>query len=239
MIKAVLFDLDGTLLPLDTELYAKVYFERLGATLAPHGISPEIFGKAMWFGIEAMKKNDGRNTNEKIFWQAFESIVGKITDEQMAAFDYFYESIFPSIKEICGYQPLARVAIDMIKEKGLKLALATAPVFPETATRQRAGWGGIYFSDFELVTTFENSFHTKPSPDYYTDVANALGVPPSECLMIGNDAYDDMIAEKVGMNVYLITDNLLNKKNIDISKYNSGSFSDMIEFLKQVLENNI
>lgn len=234
-IKAVLFDLDGTLLPMDNDLFVKVYFGKLGKTLAEYGIEGETFKKALWGGISAMKANDGKATNEVIFWQAFESVTGKLSPHIRSAFDYFYSEIFPSVKEVCGKNPLAREVLDMLKGKGLKVALATAPVFPETATRQRAAWGDIYFSDFDLVTTYENVVHTKPSLAYYRDLANSLGVEPEECIMIGNDTNDDMAAAELGMKVFLITDCLINRENIDISKYPNGTFADMIEYLKREL----
>ena len=235
-IKAVLFDLDGTLLPMDNDLFIKVYFGKLGQTVAGYGIGPDLFKKALFGGIEAMQKNDGRATNEALFWQTFEAVTGGLTEEQRGAFDYFYENVFPTVKEVCGYTPLAREILDMLKGTGIKLALATAPVFPETATRQRAGWGDIYLSDFDLVTTYENVYHTKPSLEYYSDIAKALNVLPEECIMIGNDAYDDMVASELGMRVFLITDHLVNRGGVDITAYPNGSFADMIEHLKLALK---
>lgn len=231
-IKAVLFDLDGTLLPMDNDLFVKVYFGKLGQTVASYGIEPEIFKKALWGGIAAMQSNDGRATNEEIFWEAFQGVTGELTPEQRCAFDYFYREVFPSVKEVCGYQPLSRAVLDMLKGADVKVALATAPVFPETATRQRAAWSDVYLSDFDLVTTYENAVHTKPSLEYYRDIARSLGVEPRECIMIGNDAYDDMVAAELGMKVYLITDWLINRKGADISAYPNGSFADMVDYLK-------
>ena len=50
--------------------------------------------------------------------------------------------------------------------------------------------------------------------------------------MIGNDVTEDMVAEKLGMKVFLITDCMINKENKDISMYPSGSFKDAIAYLK-------
>lgn len=231
-IKAVLFDLDGTLLPMDTDVFARTYFSRFGKTLAEYGMNPDVFKKALNAGIVAMRKNDGSATNEQLFWRVFKSEAGGITENQMEAFDYFYDKVFPTVREVCSTEPLARTALDMLRQKGIRTVLATAPVFPETATRQRAGWGNVYFSDFELVTTYENARHTKPSLDYYRDIVNFLGVRAQECLMIGNDAYEDMAAAELGMEVFLVTDFLINRNGLDISRYPHGSFSDMVERLK-------
>ena len=87
-------------------------------------------------------------------------------------------------------------------------------------------------SDFEGYTTYENSSFSKPNPKYYEELINRYSLVPDECLMVGNDVEEDMIAGTLGMHVYLITDCLLNKKNKDISEYDHGSFDDLRSFLK-------
>ena len=232
--KAVLFDLDGTLLPMDNDLFIKVYFGKLGATMAEYGILPEVFKKALWGGIAAMQENDGRATNEVLFWETFEAICGNLTEHQRSAFDYFYENIFKTVEEITEKNPCSREALDYLHEKNIPCVLATAPVFPETATRQRAGWNNISLSDFSLVTTYENSRHTKPSLDYYRDILDELGVSGEECLLIGNDAHDDLVASELGITVFLITDYLINRQNKDISSVNKGSYPEMVAYLKSI-----
>jgi hypothetical protein len=49
--------------------------------------------------------------------------------------------------------------------------------------------------------------------------------------MVGNDVDEDMVAETLGMQVYLITDCMINKHGKDISVYNRGSFEDLAGFL--------
>ena len=63
-VKAIFFDLDGTLLPMDQELFVKTYLKYLAVKMAPHGYESEKFMKAMWNGVGAMIKNDGSVTNE-------------------------------------------------------------------------------------------------------------------------------------------------------------------------------
>jgi hypothetical protein len=56
--------------------------------------------------------------------------------------------------------------------------------------------------------------------------------------MIGNDAHEDMIAERLGMRVFLLTDCLINKNNLDISEYRQGGFDRLNEFIDEIIENN-
>ena len=114
------------------------------------------------------------------------------------------------------------------------MALATNPIFPARATQWRIQWAGLKPEDFEWYTAYENSSHSKPNPAYYRDVLARLNVKPEECLMVGNDVGEDMIAEQLGMKVFLLTDCIINKTNADISAYPHGNFDDLKSFLKQL-----
>ena len=91
--------------------------------------------------------------------------------------------------------------------------------------------GGLEHFRKGRMTTYENSSHCKPNPDYYREILDRIGAKPEDCLMVGNDALEDMIAEKVGMQVFLLTDCLINKHNADLSAYPQGGFSQLMEFV--------
>ena len=116
----------------------------------------------------------------------------------------------------------------------MRIVLATNPLFPSIATESRMRWAGLAPDDFELYTTYENSSFCKPNPKYYEEILGKLGVSAEECLMVGNDVTEDMIAETLGMKVFLLTDCLINKENKDISAFVNGSFSELMEFLAEV-----
>lgn len=236
-ITTVLFDLDGTLLPMDQNVFIKAYFGGLARRLAPHGYDPQKLIDSIWQGTAAMVKNNGDVTNEERFWQGFEAAYGKPARQDEEHFAAFYREDFDSVSASCGYTPAAREIVDTAKSCGLRVALATNPIFPAMATERRIAWAGLTPSDFEFVTTYENSRHCKPNPDYYRDVMQTLGVKPEECLMVGNDVGEDMIAETLGARVFLLTDNLINSKNVDISVYPNGSYADLIDFIKNLNTN--
>ena len=121
-----------------------------------------------------------------------------------------------------------------LKEKGFRVALATNTIFPARATQWRIQWAGLQPEDVELYTTYENSSYSKPNPAYYQDILARLNVKPEECLMVGNDVGEDMIAEQLGMKVFLMTDCMINKANADISFYPHGSFDDLKNFLNTI-----
>ena len=233
-ITTVLFDLDGTLLPMDQELFTKKYFGALAAKLTPHGYNPEQLVKAIWAGTAAMVKNTGGKTNEEAFWEDFAGRFGQQVRGDIPIFDEFYRTDFACAKEACGFAPMAEQIVARLKERGFRVVLATNPIFPAIATQNRICWAGLEPEDFELYTTYENSCHCKPNLDYYRDILAQLNVTPEECLMVGNDVREDMVAEMLGMQVFLLTDCLLNKDGTDISDYPQGGFPELAEYLENL-----
>lgn len=234
-ITTVLFDLDGTLLPMDQEVFIKAYFGGLVQKLAPHGYGKDAVIGAIWTGTKAMIKNNGERLNEAAFWEEFCKIFGEIALQDVPIFDEFYAHDFCNVQKACGFSPKAAETVRKIKEMGFRVALATNPLFPSTATEQRISWAGLMPDDFELVTTYENSHYCKPNPDYYKEVMDKLGVTPNECLMVGNDVSEDMIAEELGAKVFLLTDCLINKEEKDISQYPNGSFEELIDYVESLM----
>ena len=236
MIKAIFFDLDGTLLPMDQDEFIKAYLGGLVKTLAPRGYDPEAIGNALWSSTRAMIKNDGQITNEQMFWQSFCSILGEDVQKEEGRLADFYAGDFQKIKNVCGYTPLAKELIDSLKRTELTIVLATSPLFPTVATESRIRWAGLEPGDFAYVTTYENSRYCKPNPAYYTDLCAKLGFSPDEVVMIGNDVGDDMVAESVGMKVFLLTDCLINRKGADINNFRHGSFDELFVFTKEIID---
>lgn len=234
MTKAILFDLDGTLLPMDQEVFVRDYLGRMAAFLAPHGYDPQSLIKAVWAGTGAMVKNDGKALNEDVFWQVFNSVVGRDARQDLALFEEFYRTEFQKAKDSCGFNPAAVEAIRQIKDMGYRLILATNPLFPAIATHSRARWAGLNPEDFELVTTYENSRFCKPNPDYYREILGKIALDGSQCLMVGNDVGEDMVAQKLGMKTFLLTDCLINKTAEDITQYPHGSFPELLHYIRSL-----
>lgn len=233
-IKAVLFDLDGTLVPMDQDVFVGDYFKRISAKLAAAGYEPKQLIDTIWKGTAAMIKNSGEKCNEDVFWDVASSVYGDKILSDKPLFDKFYEQEFDKVKAVCGFNPKAKETVYRLKEMGYKVALATNPIFPERATRWRITWAGLEPADFEFYTTYENINCCKPNPAYYIEVAKRIDVAPEECLMVGNDVGDDMVAQKTGMKVFLLTDCLINSKNEDIGNYPNGSFDELMEYIKTI-----
>ncbi len=230
-ITTVLFDLDGTLLPMDQDTFAAAYVRGLAKTAAPYGYEPNRFAKAIMEGTVAMVKNDGSKTNEAAFWDSLAANYGDEVKNHKHIFDDFYRTEFQQIKALCGFTPKAAELIRQVKERGFQTALATNPLFPSVATESRIRWAGLRAEDFACCTTYEYAHYCKPNLDYYREVLAQLQLSPEECLMVGNDVTEDMIAQQLGIRVFLLTDCLINKNHTDISHYPQGNFDDLFAYI--------
>jgi len=232
-IKTVLFDLDGTLLPMDMDVFTKRYFGLLGAKMIPLGFEKKSLFESLWAGITAMVRNDGSVSNEEAFWATFTALLGDKALEHKGDLEEFYRVDFQNVQEACGCRPESNELIRRLKNAGRRVILATNPIFPSIATQSRIRWAGMQEEDFELVTAYENSRHCKPNLDYYRDILERQGLKAEECLMVGNDVTEDMVARELGMEVFLLTDCLLNKEEKDISVYPNGGFPELFAFLEE------
>lgn len=231
MITTVLFDLDGTLLPMDQDEFTRYYFKLLAAKLAPRGYEPKALIDGIWAGTAAMVKNDGQCTNEEAFWNCFAAIFGEQVRADEPVFAAFYANEFSGAKAACGFDARAAEIVRGLKERGYRVALATNPIFPAVATENRIRWAGLAPEDFALYTTYENAHYCKPNPDYYREILDKLGVRPQECLMVGNDAREDLAAREAGIEVFLLTPCLINRDGVDIELLPHGDFDALKEYL--------
>ena len=143
----------------------------------------------------------------------------------------FSSSLFVSF--VCGHTEKAADIIRMLKSRGCRCVLATNPIFPAVATGARMQWAGLDCRDFDLVTTYENARYCKPNLDYYRAILTQIGETAENCVMVGNDVTEDMVAKELGMQVFLLTDCMINKENKDISQYPHGSFDALRTFLEE------
>ena len=231
MIKNILFDLDGTLLPMDQDIFVEAYMRSLSAHMLPYGYDPNALVKSIWGGTAAMVKNDGSMSNEAVFWNFFAGIFGEEAKNDEPKFEEYYRTGFSAVKKACGFLPQAKTTIERLKKEGFCLILATNPIFPPIATNQRVEWAGLSVEDFELITTYDNSRFCKPNLQYYREIFEKLDLNPEECLMVGNDVGEDMIAKSLGCKVFLMTDCLINKANEDFSFYPQGDFEALLQYI--------
>lgn len=215
---AILFDLDGTLVHLPQERFAREATLGLTAYAAPRlGVCEKDFLRELNAGIGAMIRNDGKNDNRFVFLSYFRAAMKKLDplfhldDGALEApFNDYYASDFRSLALIGTFNANASAAVAQARRLASRVILATLPIFPLCAQEERLSWVGLCKERFDLVTDYAFSHYSKPNPAYYLEIARRFALDPARCLMVGNDVSDDMIpAVKAGMQTYLVTDCLL------------------------------
>ncbi|MBQ9673529.1 MAG: HAD family hydrolase [Ruminococcus sp.] len=231
MIKNIFFDLDGTLLPMDMRRFIKLYLTSLSEAVCPYiNVEPKMLERAIFSGMEAMYKNDGSMTNKMRFWNSAASLLGPDILNHTSYFDAYYNNEFIKTRDACDQSKIAIDTVDILRNKGYNMVIATNPIFPKIATERRIKWTGLNKDDFILFTSYETSKFTKPNPKYFSETCELAGVKPEESLMVGNDVDEDMAAAKIGMQTYLITDYAINRNDKDYSEYPHGTYQDFFNY---------
>ncbi len=237
MYKAVFFDLDGTLVPCDTNDFIKGYFKLLVSHVYGKGLNidvtkiPEDIMKAVY----VVMGNDGTKTNMDLFWEAYFKLNPMDDDAKrvfMQACDEFYKTRFEeAVSLLAPKEKAIDEVMDFLDEVMVKKILATSPIFPRSATEKRIQWIGYRYTDFDHVTTLENCIYCKPDVRYYKALLDMFALKAEDVLMVGNDLKDDVApALKLGMDTFVIDRFILN----DDGSYGGsrGSFSDLLHYLK-------
>jgi FMN phosphatase YigB (HAD superfamily) len=230
----VFFDLDGTLLPLDMDPFFGAYMDEMRKSGALDVIhrdrGEEIFSKAIY----AMLGNNGAARNKDVFFATIEALSGVSENDIMPYFDSFYQDRFFRTKEHTRTEKRVRKTVDVLKQKGYRLVLATNPLFPPVATDQRIAWAGLLPGDFEYVSYYDNSSYCKPSPEYYNEILDALGLCAKACYIVGNDVKEDMSAIALGFEGFLVLDHVIGDPERIPQECKKGDYSALLDFAKSL-----
>lgn len=203
--QAVLFDLDGTLLRAQMTTFIPRYVHAL-ADYCADKVKPKKFEKALLSSIRKLilEEGDGVATNEERVYATMRRELNLPEELLRDSLDHFATNGLSGLQDLIHPVPLAQKIITDCARKGVPLVLATNPVFPHFMIRARMKWAGLEEASFTHITSYENSYHCKPQPGYFRDLADMLGVEPEKCLMVGNDLNHDLAAVGVGMKAYLV-----------------------------------
>ncbi len=206
-LKAVLFDLDDTLIENDMSVFGPAYLELFGERLAALGSRQDMIA-ALRRTIDAvLQHDDPAEPNEQRFWRELPAQTGIEEARLRPVVDRFYAEDFPKLRALTRRRTEAAGVVMRARARGLNVALATNPMFPTVAILQRIEWAGLQASDFDHITTPDNSHACKPKPAYFLEILRALDARPADALMVGDDRRLDIApAIARGINTFWVTD---------------------------------
>lgn len=202
MIKAVLLDLDDTLLrnpnqgfvPRYLHLVDHYFEERWGKKIAATLIT----------SVRAMMEpvRDMQHSNLHLAMTILQNTTGLPFDEIQKGLHDFYIEAYPSLEDCTQKIDGAVELVSKLRSSGYSIVIATNPVYPAEAIRQRLMWAGLSgdFEDYTFVSRADNMHFAKPNPAYYAEILGRLGVEPDEALMVGDSLENDIRpAAQIGM----------------------------------------
>jgi len=238
MRKTALFDLDGTLLPVDLDFFFKRYVDAV-VSYFQDLIPKEKFTRALIQSTYLMVDNlDPALTNQEAFARSFAPMVGYKWEELWPIFQRFYREGFPGLKRYVPEREDARYVVESLLSEGWEVVLATNPIFPEEAIRERMRWCKIDDLPWLYVTTFESMHFCKPHLQYYREVCGILDLDPAFSVMIGNDVQEDIVAKKLGMKTFLVEEFLIDRGGGE-TPHARGRLRDVPKVLRTMFERSV
>lgn len=209
MLKAVVFDMDETLLSINLNAFIFRYFKDVSSMLADIGRRNRAGVMArlgtILVDLNANHRSGTDNiTNYEFYCREVERRCGVcLSDPVIAeAFSYYDHEVLPGINDdaiAAKPMPGAHAALEAVHDAGLRCALFTNPSFPQGAIECRMGWGELTDAPFELITHMGNATRCKPDATYYLEQLQVMGLEPHEVLMVGNDPKRDFPSPACGI----------------------------------------
>jgi FMN phosphatase YigB (HAD superfamily) len=231
-VKAIFFDLDGTLIDVDMQRFVAGYLRRLTEQMSEL-ISPVRATQAMHNGVAAMfaNKNAGK-TLEEVFLEALSAEFDIRPFEYKASLERFCDNDLEELQPLVSGHPMAEDLVVAAVCRGWQVVLATNPIFPRKVVDARVRWGGLNSDRFEHITAYETAHFCKPNPNFFREVLDMLGLEASECLMVGNDPLHDLAACQVGMQTCLLTPWSISRMGVNFKPDWKGRHSELLALLE-------
>ena len=190
----LLLDLDDTLLDSNMDTFIPAYFQALSGFLKEQ-VEPETMLSALMSGTrKMMASNDPSRTLQQVFDAEFFPKIGFAREELQPRIDRFYEDVFPTLSYLTSPRPEAVEMVKWALAQGIRLAVATNPLFPLAAIHHRMRWAGLPPEEwpFVVVSAYETFHFTKPNPAYFAEVLGRMNWPDGPVLMVGDDTGLDL-----------------------------------------------
>ena len=205
MSKTLLIDLDNTLLRNEMDTFVPAYLQGLANRLASYA-DPKEMTRTLLAATHQMTQNQQPDLSlMEVFDAAFYPVLNVKKADVQPVIDDFYEEDFPNLRGLTSPQPEAVGLVTQALEKGYRIGIATNPLFPLTAIKQRLNWAGFPPDQyhFDLIPSYSGFHFSKPNPAYFAEFLAQMGWPEGPVVMIGDEADQDIAgARQLGIAVF-------------------------------------
>jgi FMN phosphatase YigB (HAD superfamily) len=230
-LRGILFDLDGTLLDIEMDAYINGYVDGLARCfedLADRMVFAEVLVSSAYALLSA---RDGEQTNEQFFLSMVARQLGIGTNQLRKRLQHFYRDGLTVLSHLVKPFPRSRAILQSCFDHGLKVALATNPVFPRPAIEARLRNAGLDDFPYHHISSYENSHYCKPNPQFFLDILSRLDLSPARVVMVGNDTTYDLPALHAGIPTFLVDTCLIDHDRIAGRATWRGNHDDLLQFI--------
>ena len=241
MIRAMIFDLDGTLV--QTERLKALSYARAAVELCPHDLSEaevveafkDVVGLSRQevalalvsrFELEGVAGARMAEFGVSAPWQAFVQVRLRIYEEMLADPEVLRSNQWPHNVAL----------LRQARQSGCRTALATMSRCDQAQRVLEI----LDFADaFDFVATRDDVEHGKPDPEIYLLAARELGVPPAKCLVIEDSPTGVRAALAAGMSVVAVSTPFTRRRLHEAALLPPGHIVDDPTMLPDVVEHVI
>ncbi len=203
-VRAVLFDLDDTLLENNGDLFFEAYLDALARHLEGWIPRARLVDAAMVAGAAMMAEEHPEHTNEAVLLEALPAALGVDPVRFAAEFRRFERSDFRGLGPPWRAHPWVPDLVRTVVQRDIAVVVATSPIYPLPVIEERMRRAGVLDLPWSLVTSWDRMHSTKPNPSYFQEIARLLDLPPEACVMVGDDYFQDIVARRIGMHTYFV-----------------------------------
>jgi FMN phosphatase YigB (HAD superfamily) len=207
-IKAVLLDLDNTLLYNPDRPFAMAFLSALNEHfLAAIGYTGTTDAVRQFIGLTHQGR-DGTQSNSALFYDLLAQATGQTAQTLQNVMASFYRDVYPALRSCVKLIPNAARLVNLLYDGGFAVVIATNPIYAASAIQQRMVWAGLPDPEnrsgrYALVTSADNMHFSKPDPAYYAEILGRVGVEPDEALLLGDSERNDMLpGQRLGLHTY-------------------------------------
>jgi len=236
-IEAILFDLDGTLLNVEMDAYISGYVRGLARHFSDLANRCRFADTVVTSAFDLLNADQGEQTMEELFLDLLKERLGIDGELFRDRLSQFCHNGLHRLQPLVRPFPLARRILQYCFDNGLRVIIATNPVFPRPVVEARLKWGQLDDFPFELITSYENCRYCKPHRQFFVDILRSQGLAPQQTIMVGNDTEYDLPAQRAGLTTFLLDTCLIDRHNRSAHADFCGSHQDLLELVRCIVAN--